>query len=204
MAGINPRHVAWIKSTAKEMNARNLPADSAMGKSKSYATPLQMNDGDIEALAFLVLMQASKSAQEDLKAVMAKVKAINNTKEQQRKNLAELQKLQEAVANKGAGDPVGNIPPEFGNELKRADSLKRIAGLQIQGRRNYTLPKTKAALDQLAAQIKNDLDSMSEMGEMQSLRLQMAMDRLSKMMSTLSNLLKKIEKTQDSIVQNLK
>ena len=33
---------------------------------------------------------------------------------------------------------------------------------------------------------------MSEMGEMESLRLQMAMDWMSKMMSTLSNLLKKI------------
>lgn len=45
---------------------------------------------------------------------------------------------------------------------------------------------------------------MSEMGEMESLRLQMAMDRMSKMMSTLSNLLKKISDTQNSIVQNLK
>ncbi len=52
--------------------------------------------------------------------------------------------------------------------------------------------------------IKRDLDSMSEMGEMESLRLQMAMDRLSKLMSTLSNLLKKSSDTAQSIVQNLK
>lgn len=45
---------------------------------------------------------------------------------------------------------------------------------------------------------------MSEMGEMESLRLQMLMDRKSKMMSTLSNLLKKIHDTQQSIIQNLK
>lgn len=48
------------------------------------------------------------------------------------------------------------------------------------------------------------LDSMSEMGEMESLRLQMAMDRLSKMMSTLSNLLKKSSETASHITQNLK
>jgi hypothetical protein len=47
-------------------------------------------------------------------------------------------------------------------------------------------------------------DAMSELGEMESLRLQMAMDRLSKMMSTLSNLLKKTSETSASIVQNLK
>jgi hypothetical protein len=45
---------------------------------------------------------------------------------------------------------------------------------------------------------------MSEMGEMESLRLQMGMDRLSKMMSTLSNILKKISDTANSIIQNLK
>ncbi len=48
------------------------------------------------------------------------------------------------------------------------------------------------------------LDSLSEMGEMESLRLQMAMDRLSKMMSTVSNLMHKISETQDAIVQNMK
>lgn len=51
---------------------------------------------------------------------------------------------------------------------------------------------------------KNKLDSMSEMGEMESLRLQMAMDRMSKLMSTLSNLLKKQSDTAAAITQNMK
>ena len=63
---------------------------------------------------------------------------------------------------------------------------------------------TRAELDASIDQAKNDLDSMSEMGEVESLRLQMAMDRMSKMMSTLSNLLKKISDTQNSIAQNIK
>ncbi len=63
---------------------------------------------------------------------------------------------------------------------------------------------TKADIDKLIDGIKADLDSMSEMGEMESLRLQMAMDRLSKMMSTLSNLLKRASEAADDIVQNLK
>ena len=48
------------------------------------------------------------------------------------------------------------------------------------------------------------LDSLSELGEMESLRLQMAMDRLTKMMSTLSNILKKTSDTAQNLVQNLK
>jgi hypothetical protein len=59
-------------------------------------------------------------------------------------------------------------------------------------------------VDDELARMKHDLDSLSEMGEMESLRLQMAMDRMSKMMSTLSNLLKKISDTAAGITQNLK
>ena len=56
----------------------------------------------------------------------------------------------------------------------------------------------------LAGSLKSNLDSMSELCEMESLRLQMAMDRRSKFMSTLSNLMKKIASTEDTLVQNLK
>ena len=66
---------------------------------------------------------------------------------------------------------------------------------------------TDAVIRKLESDIdkpKNDLDSLSEMGEMESLRLQMAMDRLSKLMSTLSNLLKKQSDTAQTITQNLK
>jgi hypothetical protein len=52
--------------------------------------------------------------------------------------------------------------------------------------------------------VKSKLDSLSELGEMESLRLQMAMDRLSKLMSTLSNMLKKQSETAQAISQNLK
>lgn len=59
-------------------------------------------------------------------------------------------------------------------------------------------------LRELQDEIKNNLDSMSELSELQSLRLQMAMDRMSKLMETLSNLLKKAADTQSAIIQNMK
>ena len=59
-------------------------------------------------------------------------------------------------------------------------------------------------LHSVAHSFESKLDSLSEMGEMESLRLQMAMDRLSSLMSTISNLLHKLSDTQNAIVQNLK
>jgi hypothetical protein len=48
------------------------------------------------------------------------------------------------------------------------------------------------------------LGGLDEVSEMTSLRLQMAMDRRSKFISTLSQMIKKISTTQDILVQNIK
>ena len=64
--------------------------------------------------------------------------------------------------------------------------------------------KDVCVLRAIQDELKNGLDSMSEMGEMESLRMQIAMDRMSKMMSTLSNLLKKMSDTSSAIISNLK
>ena len=68
------------------------------------------------------------------------------------------------------------------------------------GDRGGALGELQAAVDD----VKPELDSLSEMGEMESLRLQMAMDRMSKLRSTLSNILKKSSKTSSQITQNIK
>ncbi len=96
-----------------------------------------LSNEDVEVLAFLVMMQAAKDAQSDLKNIMDGVKQANQQKQGQRA-------------------------------------------------------------------VQNQKNRMSEMGDEESLRLQMAMDRQSKFMETLSNIEKKMAQTQDSIVQNLK
>jgi hypothetical protein len=87
------------------------------------------------------------------------------------------------------------------NDL-HASSVSIAAGILKQDLEESL--STKADLDKQIEDLKKDLDALSEMGEMESLRLQMAMDRVSKMMSTLSNLLKKASDTANGIVQNLK
>lgn len=60
-------------------------------------------------------------------------------------------------------------------------------------------------LAEAADQISNKkLESMGELSEMTSLRLQMTMDRRSKFISTLSQMMKKISTTQDMLIQNTK
>ena len=70
---------------------------------------------------------------------------------------------------------------------------------------SVTFEKLHASSEMCAIDaVKQDLDAMNESGETKSSRLQMAMDRLSKLMSTLSNILKKMSETSQEIVQNMK
>lgn len=136
----------------------------------NFNVGVELRETDIEAMAFVVLIEASKSAREDLKAIMESVKLINAEKEAFR------------------------------------DRAKKVKAESVDFESSFQLLAVLCgkAIDQEIDQMQDKLDSLSEMGEMESLRLQMAMDRLSKLMSTLSNLLKKISDTQSQIVQNLK
>lgn len=198
MSGINSKHVQWVKNTARETNEKKLSPEDIKAKTQAYAVLGSMNGQDIEALAFLVMMQAAKSAQEDLKAIMAKVKAINVQKAKQRELLSKMQQQRTMTAIQLDSFKLLQNRTLALQQGRNADSIKFV---RSSGRNQQV---SKADIDAMKDKLKSDLDSMSEMGEMESLRLQMAMDRMSKMMSTLSNLLKKISKTADDIVQNLK
>lgn len=63
---------------------------------------------------------------------------------------------------------------------------------------------SRAELDAAMEALKAEVDSTSQMSDMTSLRLQMTMDRRSKLIETLSNILKKISDTENSLVHNVK
>lgn len=81
-----------------------------------------------------------------------------------------------------------------------------IVATQLRSSIPNATPAQMSLLQLVAIQeaLQSQLDSMNEMSEMTSLRLQMAMDRRSKFVEALSNMMKSISDTQDSIVQNLK
>ncbi|MBA3754515.1 MAG: type II toxin-antitoxin system ParD family antitoxin, partial [Nitrospira sp.] len=58
-----------------------------------------MGDGNIEAMAFLVMMEAAKSAREDLKEIMEEMKAINRAKAALRELIKKL--AHDMAANRG-------------------------------------------------------------------------------------------------------
>jgi len=166
---------------------------------------------DIAALAFIVLMEAAVDAQEDLKRIMDWVKSMNAAKQRLRELMCKV--AADAAANAerpGPNDGLTFSSGGFGSEAAyhqaelpkvdpRGGEVLRVVTDLHEG------PITSVEQLRLVQySLQGRIDSMSEMGEMESLRLQMAMDRLSKLMSTLSNLLKKSSDTSSGITQNLK
>ena len=82
--------------------------------------------------------------------------------------------------------------------------LKPLASTVLLGSAHPTPGNPWLSTDAAKDTTKNKLDSLSELGETESLRLQTAMDRLSKLMQTLSNVLTKITNTASGIASNIK
>ncbi len=193
MARVGPQARAWIAQEARREAAQpEFSEQRVIARVRAnFALSGNLGGANIEELIMIVMMEIAKSAREDLKSIMAGVKSINDAKAWQRQNLTK-------VRSKDAATQLRNPPPR-----NSAAIAQRPA--PAFNREDITVrPIPKAQLDSQIDKAKNDIDSMSEMGEMESLRLQMSMDRLSKMMSTLSNLMKKMSDTASGITPNIK
>jgi len=184
---VGPQTQAWIRTEAARERAADAVSEAEAAKAVRANRSLgKLNDADVSALAFLVMMEAQKSAREDLKAIMSGVKSINDAK-------AALRQAQSAAR------ATSTAPAPAVTTVARpaAPAVKTVVVVT-------PLALSKAEFAARLERAKGSRDSLDELGEMESLRLQMAMDRQSKMMSALSNLMKKMSDTSQTITQNLK
>ena len=168
---------------------------------------------DIEALAFTVLMQATRDMDEDLELIMAEVQAVTAAKQALRTLLGKVGRDVAANAGQKDGRPRLNLRTGMGSpnayRFFRMPFPDPQSGTGVAYYTTDLVPGTAAIAEvaQLKAvqdDLKGHLDSMNEMSEMTSMRLQMAMDRRSKLILVLSNIMKKVSDTQDAVVQNIK
>jgi hypothetical protein len=162
----------------------------------------KLGEADIMALAFIVLMEAAKSAREDLKAIMDGVKAINNAKDQLRERVdvigMELMRrgLQPPKAKRKA--KLKPIPPSPSAILEldvwpppEVPALPVLSDL------------TDAALLSLASDFAARVAEATDIAEKQQLKLQMAMDRLTRSIALVSQLVKKAATADTAVISKL-
>lgn len=172
---------------------------------------MDLAGADIEAMIFFILMQAAKDANEDLRSIMAEMKAIIAAKQKLRALISKINKdVSHNVGQKDRTPPL-NFSKGMGSQKAYhkvqmpVPDPESVGGVRLIPTDLYEGEILEVEdLKTIQEELKGKLDSMSEMSEMTSLRLQMIMDRRSKFISTLSNIMKKISSTQDILVQNLK
>ena len=159
--------------------------------------------GDIDAIMFLVMMQIARDEEADLRDQMKQMQAVNQKKQQLRQAMNEMNRESEAgKASRNSGTCASqfcrSLPSRISELNETGARVPRPVHMQATGSISYQ------QLASLQDQMKQSLDSMNEMGEMESMRLQMSMDRRSKLIEALSNIEKKISNTDSGIVQNMK
>jgi len=158
------------------------------------------------------LLLSVSDAQQDLADARDEMRALLRAKAHLRQiqshvtkdiavNLGRLHSTQRKISNRL------DIDPEFYTRPRKLPDVSTGRYVEVEGRLFAGKPEDLVDVDQLSSiidDLESRLDGMNEMSEMTSLRLQMTMDRRSKFIEALSNIMKKVGATQDAMVQNLK
>jgi hypothetical protein len=173
---------------------------------------------DISEAAFIVLSMATKDMDDDIRMIMAEIRAMNAAKQKLRDLIKELNGWISREMSKHPGSEDINNEKVAGSKtpvppLRRMTlETKTSAVIHLEYVKAPVIPPlpprnaglTVSGLKSLLDDLKGNLDGMNEISEMTSLRLQMTMDRRAKFIQTLSNMMKKAGSTQERLVQNIK
>jgi putative addiction module CopG family antidote len=166
---------------------------------------------DIETLIMLIMQEAAREAEEDLRALLAEMKAQNAAKKALRDLIQRMKR--DRLANELRREYDERLDCTQGLGSERAYHRVRLPVLDPDAAGGLRWAATDLAaekltrveqLDGIVAELEGKLDSQSDLSEMDAMRLQMLMDRRSKAMEALSNIMKKISETQEVLTQNLK
>lgn len=190
-SGLDAAAHASLKSIVAKLKSGDVDGALAAYKTFLHANAKKLGKSGVAQTGDWLVRVALVEPVDDLAGPADKVRFARDAKVKAASGLAGLQAAKENAAKSGKSVSVKLVT--VAKYQKFQPATKEVTA-------NLSAAQIQSSIDQ----VKTDLDSMSEMGEMESLRLQMAMDRMSKMMSTLSNILKKISETSQSITQNLK
>jgi len=177
-AAAGPRAPARTAPTAAATSVAQIPADAS-----------------VEAAMFILMQMMAADAEQDMLADM------NKTRDRK----AKLRDLQQELAKEQAGSKPATSPcgsPLCGTILERYRAL--TAQLPAKARRNPRSIGTYGDLVAFEADLKATLDSLSELSEQDSLRMQMQLERMQKIQTAASSQEKKFSDTAGSILGNFK
>ena len=196
-----------IRAAAFGVLARYVSESAPVVSAADGTTP---GGDDTAAVAFTVMTEAAVDAESDLKMILNQIRSATAAKRRLRELICRV--AADIAANTGkpedgltfASGGLGSEAAYHRAPLPAPDPSCAGGVLTVA---TDLHPGQLMDVEQLLVireSLQSKLDSMSEMSEMESLRLQLAMDRRSKMFTTLSNIMKKISDTDSTLIGNLK
>ncbi len=159
-----------------------------------------LSDVNIDILVALIMFELWQSEEEALGELLEEIRRTNEAKQRQRERLEFLRKKKSKAESTLQGPHLKGPPvrrlkpnPRLGTKTDETQKQKKIS---VSDTMDMSIEELQ--------DVKDKLGTMNEMGEMASLRLQRLMDRRSKFINTLSQMMKKISTTQDTLIQNMK
>jgi hypothetical protein len=159
---------------------------------------------DIQALVFLVMMQAAGDANQDLRATAAHVQAIAEAKQRVRRLIAETK--QEIATAPAIGSPSTPCGSAFCRSLgaRLADLSAATAGLRHPVRVVTPPQPSYADLALLQGHLQEADGALSDLSTEEQTQLQEDQSRISQLYGVLSNVMTAVRDTDQSILSNLR
>jgi hypothetical protein len=162
----------------------------------------------------MVMMEVVKHNQDALRDIMEELKAANQVRSRMRDAIAKLRKELQTDAEREREEygrtkesdrrPCGRLDMDLTIQLLMTiaahQSEREVQALADE----LTITREHTRRTKQVDEAGDKLDALNELSEMESMRLQMMLDRRSKFIEALSNIMKRIADTNDAIAQNLK
>lgn len=198
MAMLSPGLRSWVATQARATldSGADPDPDLISHDAQVRLAGQDFSGADIEALVQLVMMECARQADADLREAMAQMRAANERKAAMR----ETAKAQREAAQSASTSARAELASPAASAICVDPPCQPHA---VLAQPRPELANVGAAAGQSPPPAA-DSDSLSEASEIMSLRLQMYMDRRSKALEALSNLMKKQSDTSSTIISNLK
>ncbi len=173
---------------------------------------------EIDALVLLVMFELWRSENAALEEMLEEMHRMNQLKKRQREYINNLKKQRVSNAKKIARQEfeTSKKQPVATRIQHQARIVKKPPKTAVTRQLRISYPKTPAItnknaknmalaeLDKYVEEKEQEMDSLGGLSEELSLKIQILMDRRSKIIQTLSTILKKISQTSDTIITNIK
>jgi hypothetical protein len=209
-SAMQPSAKAWVEQQAHVELQKPTSPDAPSIEAAVYNRFPALNTrgsavkaGDINALVAIVMMQTLNDSEKDLQNMMSQMQTITDAKQKLRDLLTQTQleiKSNETTDAKETCQTAlcKSLPATVGEISSATANLQKPVRIFIPAKPTF------ADLRTLPGQLQSNLDSLNDISQAQQMKLQMLMDQRSKLIETMSNLMKTMADTNSAIIQNIK